>query len=334
LIAASARAQFVEKYPPEIRPAGVRDAIVSAANQKMEEIANGRLASVINNPNSQVRMAPAGINEIAAIYNSAASPDVKAYEFLSLINSDIGPNAFGASGTPLNVVVGFSVTYNVARITWAPIVVEGSQCLTQNFDLSNTPFRLSEAAEYRVFRNGRLIAKFLGEVATGRDTVRLPKLRTGFVSIRIGVPLPNNPDLSDVNETPILYDFDPYQGAPGTPLKYEAQAQRRGCVGAGGILSGDLGSFDKVPNIWVDGDGDSRPDFIPFGAWSTLLNATARGRIAYQSGGYYSNVSSMIPLSLEVQRSNPNMEHCKWVQSIRISRMQNVGLLRPSSRTK
>ena len=260
----------------------------------MEEIANGRLASVINNPNSQVRMAPAGINEIAAIYNSAASPDVKAYEFLSLINSDIGPNAFGASGTPLNVVVGFSVTYNVARITWAPIVVEGSQCLTQNFDLSNTPFRLSEAAEYRVFRNGRLIAKFLGEVATGRDTVRLPKLRTGFVSIRIGVPLPNNPDLSDVNETPILYDFDPYQGAPGTPLKYEVQAQRRGCVGAGGILSGDLGSFDKVPNIWVDGDGDSRPDFIPFGAWSTLLNATARGRIAYQSGGYYSNVSSMV----------------------------------------
>lgn len=293
--AGSAHAQYTEKYPTEIPRQAANAAFVTAAKLKLDEIATGQIIDLINNPSTQVRMAPSAVLDLTDLRNSALSNEHKAYEFLAAVNEDIGSNSTPATPAPLSVSIGFSPKHNVARITWQRDIVENSQCLTQEANLSNRPFNLSEEAEYQILRNGRLITKISAGFAVSNDySARAPKINFGFVTLRLRFPVPNAPDFTVQNGDPVFYDFDPYQGNVGTPLRYEIYSWRKGCVGAGGILYGNLGGLQRSGQITVDSNGDSRPDFITLADWQSKLNEPSRGKFAYASGGYYSNVSSLI----------------------------------------
>lgn len=277
-----ASAQWTEKYPvTPIVETNVISTYLKANFGKIGEIAAKRIESFLNDPVQQAKMAAKIIQYIGKLAaETHRSEDERAKELLAKIDEEIAAlKAQGYVGSPtgsLNTYAAFAPSFNVMKLTWQADRPGPFTC--QLYD-SRRPFGqqiywvdVLQEADYRIYRNGRLIATLAGtNNGAGSKEQSVSYSGNGF-SLTLSVSLPKAPQPGEV----VFYDYDPYQGAMGTPLRYQVVAERQGC-GAFLNNSGPAYTGRSViqTEFYVDAGGDSIPDFVPQSVVQSLRAAPA-----------------------------------------------------------
>jgi hypothetical protein len=264
--AAPARAQWTEKYPvTPITEPNVVTAYLRANFGKIGEIAAKRIEKFLNDPMEQAKMAAKAVQYLEKLSrDSNRSEDDRARELVAKIDAEIaalkGQGYVSAATGPLATWAAFSPTYNVVKLTWQADRPPSFRCqFTGRFNDIIFADVLQEA-DYRIYRNGRLIATLAGQNnGAGSKAQSVDYTSNGF-AFTFTYSWPVKPQPGEV----VFYDYDPYQGQLGTPLNYRIEAQRQGC-GAFANANGPLhiGANLFRTELTVDGDGNSIPDFIP-----------------------------------------------------------------------
>ncbi|MDC6169593.1 hypothetical protein [Paucibacter sp. XJ19-41] len=285
-----ASAQWTEKYPIDIK-IGQENAVsvyLRANYGKVGEIAARTLDRILNDPQMQAKMAKSAIDYLTNLHNDPSkSVDEKAAAFLKLVDEDIG--GFVSAGTgSLNVVAGFAARYNVVRLSWVPSktssvcqkmtaacngasVPPGSTCYSRELiggqwydrsfpaPITITNVSMMEESEYTVYRNGRKLTTLAGRRSEQGDSNYGTDFSSWGVSFQLNLGLPKRPGIG--GDSPVFYDYDPYQGTVGTPLRYEVVASANGC--GPGYNNSLTGAGTVRSEIYVDANGDAQPDFYP-----------------------------------------------------------------------
>jgi hypothetical protein len=115
-------------------------------------------------------------------------------------------------------------------------------------------------AGYQLFRNGKLIASIAEQRKISSGTsISLKDNFFGFLDLSLKVVLPTSSDYS--GEAGPFYDYDPHNTDVGTPLSYEIRAVTSPC--GPGYTNSYSGGSATTNVIWVDSNGDGRPDYYP-----------------------------------------------------------------------
>jgi hypothetical protein len=286
---ANVQAQFVEKLDPVISRVDVAGALIAAAGRKIDEIAEDRLALVLADPSRQAKMSPLAVQQVKRLKAGAfgGTGDERSLQLMSWVNSDAQSFSAPAAGGELNVSLSFSPSYNVARLSWSNVFRDYNCQKTvynsaPSWTIVGSSIQVKEEALYRVFRNNKLIATITGERAyEGAKQRDLRLLKVGPVKISLIGIIPGNPELSSPSSVPVLYDFDPYQGALGQSVSYRVEAHMAACAflfdpaALPFTASGGVAPFTITSQVWLDSDGDSVPDFYPAPEVSLRRNIAA-----------------------------------------------------------
>ena len=273
----AAGAQFVEKLSLAIPRTAVDSALISAANSRIDEIASDRLQTVFSDASRQAKMSPVAIQQLKSLKSGAFgyTATEQALQLLAWVNSDTLDLSSPTTAPPRSASLGFSPRFNTVRLSWNNLFQDLSCQKTEYFNtptptVRNTFFQVKEEAEYKVFRNGKLLTTISGERVTSDNlnfNIRAYKL--GPISIRLKGSIPGNPELSSQNSAPLIYDFDPYQGTLGQAVRYRINASFKGCyfpewlpIATGGVSGSGIGTY-TTGEFWLDSDGNSVPDFYP-----------------------------------------------------------------------
>jgi hypothetical protein len=301
-------AQFVEKLSLSIARNAVDSAVTSAANKRIDEIANNSLQPIFNDVSRQAKMSPTAIQQLKNLKSGAYGFNTyeQAVQLLAWINSDTRDLLSLSTASPLGASISFSPRYNTVRLKWANVVQDITCQKTEYLNtwppsVRNTTFQLKEEAEYRVYRNDKLLTTISGErVTDGSSSFRLPKFKLGPISIRLRGSISGNPEFGTENSEPLIYDFDPYQGMLGQPVRYRVEAVLKGCYFPEWLpvaTSSDGRRTFSTGDIWLDSDGNSYPDFYPtvwvyearqdFGPHISLVSPTDHEIVWYWQTPYY-----------------------------------------------
>lgn len=269
----AAKAQFYEKYlfqgmdPIDRSKLGWQ--IENSASARIDDMYDNRLQIPLQNPSHAAKMSERAIRQTIGLVNSGMSFRERRLQLLAWINEDAAPYESAMGAGPIYAKIAFSPSHNVSRISWSNVSLKGILCYrtakaVPGGGISQETFRLSEEAEYKIYRNNLRIATIRGVYATAKDTTAsLPPLTLGPISLTLSGSIPGNPQLNVAQGDPILYDFDPYQGYLGSPVRYRIEAWLKGCTNEPDGIPSAASAMYSSGDIWMDSDGDSVPDFVP-----------------------------------------------------------------------
>lgn len=273
MVPLAAQAGFNEKYlfqgmdPIDRGQLGAQ--VENAALARIDDIHLNFIRTELQDPNMAAKMSERAIQQTLGLVGGAFTPRQRALQLLAWINDDAAPYESAMGAGPISAKLAFSPSHNVIRLSWSNISLSGVLCYraakaVPGGGISQETFRLSEEAEYKIYRNNRRIATIRGAYAAAKDTtISLPKLKLGPISIRLSGSIIGNPQLQVAESDPVIYDFDPYQGYLGNPVRYRIEAWLKGCTNEPDGIPSAAGGMYSSGDIWMDSDGDSVPDFVP-----------------------------------------------------------------------